>query len=139
MYRKSLTSYDEYPYEMMVYLRNNGPHFNRKLCEYAVSFMEVKNDNGEKTPLKPYSKEDVDRILDAHGIHVKNNILYDATYVANMCKADFLKSSVTDERHLAMYVKDALDDIDAPDGLVFNRWYADMCYMGIPVDWESVL
>lgn len=56
-----------------------------------------------------------------------------------MAKADFLGSSVTDERHLALYIRDVIDDIDAPDGLIFNRWYADMCYMGLPIDWEEML
>jgi hypothetical protein len=36
-----------------------------------------------------------------------------------------------------MYVKDVLGDEDKPDGYVFNRWYADMCFMGIPIDWEE--
>jgi hypothetical protein len=56
-----------------------------------------------------------------------------------MCKADFLGSSIMDERHLALYIKDVIDDIDATDGLIFNRWYADMCYNGIAIDWEEML
>ena len=44
-----------------------------------------------------------------------------------------------DERCLALYVRDVIDDVDAPDGLVFNRWYADMSYMGIAIDWEEML
>jgi hypothetical protein len=56
-----------------------------------------------------------------------------------MCKADFLGSSVPDEHYLALYVKDVIDDVDAPDGLVFNRWYADISYMGIAIDWEEML
>jgi hypothetical protein len=38
---------------------------------------------------------------------------------------DFLGSSIIDEKHLAMYVKDVIDDEDGYDGIVFNRWYAD--------------
>ena len=56
-----------------------------------------------------------------------------------MCKADFLGSSVPNEQYLAKYVKDVIDDVDAPDGLVFNRWYADISYMGIAIDWEEML
>ena len=47
-----------------------------------------------------------------------------------MCKADFMGSSITDEEHLAKYIKDVIDDEDAYDGIVFNRWYADMCKIG---------
>lgn len=56
-----------------------------------------------------------------------------------MCKADFLGSSIVDNAHLSRYVKDVIDDVDAPDGLIFNRWYADMCYKGIAIDWEEML
>ena len=101
--------------------------------------MEKKDSNGHIVPLTPYTKENVDTILKAHNITLKNNQLYDYIYIANMCKADFLGFSVPDERSLALYVRDVIDDVDAPDGLVFNRWYADMSYMGIPIDWEEML
>ena len=71
--------------------------------------------------------------------NIKNNQLYDFVYVGNMCKADFLNSSITDEAHLAKYIRDVIDDEDAYDGIVFNRWYADMCYTGIAIDWEDML
>ena len=65
--------------------------------------------------------------------------MYDAAYVANMCRADFFKSSVPDEQHLAMFVKDYVDDEDQVDGFIFNRWYADMTKKGLPIDWEELL
>jgi hypothetical protein len=42
--------------------------------------------------------------------------MYDSVYVANMCKADFLGSSIVDDVHMALYVKDVIDDPDATDG-----------------------
>lgn len=138
MKRTNLTQFDEYPEDMLAYMRHYGPHFNKKLFEFAVSKMR-KADNGTSKKLTPVPKTDVDNILRAHNVQLENNQLYDAAYVANMCKADFLNSSIIDERHLALYVKDVIDDIDAEDGLVFNRWYADMCYLGIAIDWEEML
>ena len=138
MKRQNFTQYDEYPEAMMVYMRNYGPHFNRKLYEFATSLM-TKIENGSEKKVTPYTKENVEMVLNNSGVKVKNAQLYDAAYVATMCKADFLGSSVPDERHLALYVKDVIDDIDAPDGLVFNRWYADMCYKGMAIDWEEML
>lgn len=44
-----------------------------------------------------------------------------------------------DERHLALYVKDVVDDPDAEDGTVFNRWLADCDTRGEAVDWEGLL
>ena len=99
----------------------------------------TKETNGKETRITPYNKEQVKVILNSNGISLKNDQLYDAVYVANMCKADFLGSSVTDERHLAMYIRDVIDDPDGYDGIVFNRWYADMCYTGVAIDWEEML
>ena len=138
MSRTNFTQYEEYPKAMLIYMRNFGPHFNRKLFEFAVSKM-VKKVNGEERKITPYTKEEVETILSMHGIQLDRNQLYDAAYVANMCKADFLGSSITDENHLAKYVKDVIDDVDADDGIVFNRWYADMSYTGIAIDWEAML
>lgn len=138
MRRESLTQYDEMPREMMMYLRQYGPHFNRKLCEFAVSNM-YKKTNGKEQKIVPYTKEEANNLLMAYGVEVKNAQLYDAAFVASMCKADFLGSSVIDEHHVALYIKDVIDDVDAPDGLVFNRWYADCCYSGIAIDWEEML
>jgi hypothetical protein len=138
MRRNNFTQYDDYPKAMLVYMRNYGPHFNRKLFEFAVSLM-TKEEDGRERRLTPYTKEDVDRLLKMHNITPERNQLYDAAYVANMGKADFLGSSIEDERHLALYIKDVIDDVDAEDGTVFNRWYADMSYAGIAVDWEAML
>lgn len=30
-------------------------------------------------------------------------------------------------------------DPDGYDGIVFNRWYADMCYTGVAIDWEEMI
>jgi hypothetical protein len=112
MRRSNFTQYDDYPKAMLVYMRNYGPHFNRKLFEFAVSLM-TKEEDGRERRLTPYTKEDVDRLLKMHNITPERNQLYDAAYVANMGKADFLGSSIEDERHLALYIKDVIDDVDA--------------------------
>lgn len=138
--RRRLTDFDTYPEAMLLYMRHNGPHFNKKLCDFAVSKMtKWDKSRGEEVPIVPYKKETIENLLKAHGVILKNNQLYDFVYVANMAKADFLGSSIPDERCLALYIRDVIDDIDAPDGLVFNRWYADISYMGIAIDWEEML
>lgn len=60
-------------------------------------------------------------------------------YVANMCKADFLKSSVPNEQYQALYIKDTIDDPDGYDGKEMTRWYADTIGMGIPVMWSDLM
>lgn len=134
--RKSLSDYEDRPEAMSIYLQHYGPHFSKKLCDYAVSLMTTGKDNHK---LQPYTKEEVDTLLHNNNITLEYNILRDYVYVANMCKADFLGSSIMDESHLAKYIKDVIDDVDGYDGLVFNRWYADMCCNGIPIDWDDML
>lgn len=136
MVRESLDNYDVYPEAMINYLRYNGRHFNRKLFEFATSLMKTGKD---KQPLKVITKKELDEMFKVYGVKLDNSVLYDYVYVANMCKADFLGSSVPDEGHLCKYVKDVIDDVDAYDGVVFNRWYADMCRSGVPIDWEDML
>ncbi|MBQ9391960.1 MAG: hypothetical protein IJU02_07195 [Lachnospiraceae bacterium] len=138
MKRVNFTEYDVLPQAMVDYMRHYGPHFNRKLVDFALSHMFV-DDDGREMQLTPYTREDVNKILETRNIKLKNNQLYDAVYVANMCKADFLGSSIPDEQHLAKYIKDVIDDPDGYDGIVFNRWYADMSYTGIAIDWEDML
>ncbi len=138
MTRDNFTRYDEYPEAMLAYLRNYGPHFNRKLFEFAVNNM-TKWVDGKEQKITPFTKENVENMLSNNGITIRNGQLYDCAYVTNMCKADFLGSSIVDERHLALYIKDVIDDIDAIDGLVFNRFCADCCYKGIAIDWEEML
>ena len=138
MERVNFTQYDVYPEAMMIYMRNYGPHFNKKLCDFAVSKMK-RNVNGKMQKIQPMLKDELFDKMNINGFVLENDQLYDSVYVANMCKADFLNSSIIDELHLLKYVKDVIDDPDAVDGLVFNRWYADMCYMGIAIDWEEML
>lgn len=126
-----LDYYDDRPISMRRYLKYYGYHFNKKLCDFAVSKM--------KHGKAPINKTKAEEILAKNGIVLNNNELYDFVYVINMGNNDFLGSSILDERHLALYVKDVIDDEDGYDGIVFNRWYADMVRIGIPIEWDEML
>ena len=129
--RTSLDIYDDRPLSMKRYLKYYGQHFNRKLCNFAVSKM----DHGKS----PIGKEKIDEILQKNSVKLENNELYDYVYVYNMGNNDFMGSSIIDEKHLALYVKDVIDDKDGYDGIVFNRWYADTVTQGIPIEWDDML
>lgn len=102
--------------------------------------MKKKNETTKSIEkIEPWKKEDTDAMLKKHGVTLSNNVGYDYVYVANMCKADFLGSSVPDEPHVAKYVRDVIDDTDGADGMVMREWYAKMVAKGIPVDWEEIL
>ena len=132
--RQSLNAYDYQPEEMVAYLRHNGWHFNKKMCEWAVKQMRK---NGK--PIKMVGKEEVEEMLKKHDIELENNVGWDACYVCNMARADFYASSITDEKALAQFVKDYVDDEDQQDGFIFNRFYADTCFNGVGIPWDEIL
>ncbi|MCM1031564.1 MAG: hypothetical protein NC410_09030 [Oscillibacter sp.] len=139
MKRLPLDIYDDRPREMRVYLRNNGWHFSKKACEFAVSLMKKKNPaTGKLEKITPYTKDEVDELLKKYGIKLENAVDFDYVYVANLGKADFLKSSIPDEEHLAMYIQDVIDDPDAAEGNIMRKWCASMDGAGIPIDWEEI-
>ena len=126
---------EEFPMGLEKYLSMYGWHFSKKLCNFAVSNM--RKDSGEK--IAPITKEALDLLLAKHSIELGNKFGYDYVFVANMCKADYLGSSVPDEAHLAKFVKDYCDDPDGYSELPMTRFYADTIGKGIPIIWEDML
>lgn len=134
-----LDIYDDMPEDMKKYLTNYGWHFNKKACNFAVSLMKKYNKVVKKEEkINAYTKEDVDRLLELYHVELENNILYDYVFVANMCKADYLGSSVPNEEYLTRYIKDTIDDVDASNETTFRRWVATMVGNGNPIDWEDI-
>ena len=130
-----LDDYEARPYGMDEYLANYGFNFSKKMCEFAVSRMRDRNGN----KIQARTKEEVDAILKNHGITLEHNKGYNAVYVMHMALSDFVGSSIADEAHLAMYVKDVIDDKDQYDGMVFTRFYADCMGSGEPIFWDLMI
>lgn len=127
--------YDLLPSGMEAYLSLYGWHFSKRLCEWAVS--KMKDRNGNKIKMK--TKEEVDAILKANSIELENDPGYDSVFVMHMGLSDYLGSSITDEMHLARYVKDVLDDKDGYEGIALTRFLADCSAKGVPIIWEDVI
>lgn len=125
---------------MKAYLRNYGYSFSKAACEFAVDLMRKENPATKKEEkIEPWTKEQVEEMLKKHSVTLENNVGYNHVYVANMLKADKYKSSIPDEQHLAMAVKDIIDDVDASPRLVFKQWVTHMDDSGIPIEWESLM
>ncbi len=115
------------------YQRLFGPHFTKELCDFAVSLM-----SDDKGPITPITKQQLDEKLKGQNIKLEYDKLYDAVYVANMCKADYFGDAVpANDYNLCMYVKKTIDDPDGYDGQPFNRWLSDITGMHIPIDWSE--
>ena len=124
--REDFTEYDIKPEGFINYLRYYGPHFNKKLCEFACKQMQKME----------YSKEKLDVLLQSHNIEIQNAKLHDAVYVANWCRNVFHGSSIADEKQFVLFIKDIFDK---EPNFIFNRWYADMAKQGIPIEWEDMI
>lgn len=124
--KEDFTQYDIKPEGFINYLRYYGQHFNRKLCEFACN--QLNN--------KEYSKDKLEELLQSHNIELNNSKLYDFVYIANWCKNILYGSSIEDEKHFVLFIKDIFDK---ESDLIFNRWYADMAKQGIPIEWDDMI
>lgn len=119
------------------YTGRHGRHFNDKLLSYATGQMRKRDaDTGKERRIVPFSRSEVDAMLARNGVKLDKSKGLDYVYVANMAKADFWKSSIEDEKHLALYVKDVIDDCDADEETVFDRWLAGA---GDDVPWDELV
>lgn len=138
MKRTALDIYDDMPKAMKKYISNYGWHFNKEAFNFATRLMTKRDAGGKQVPINIYTKEDVEKRLHGFSVKLENNTLYDAAFVWCMGVADYLGSSIPDEQHLAKYVKDTIDDVDASSETTFRRWIATMVGNGEPIPWEDL-
>ena len=117
------------------YIDQFGHHVNRKLYEWAVSMMRDRNRNG----MKPLTKEQVTEWLKTQGVTLNNDKGYDAAYVHAMAKMDYFGSSIKDNVHLALFVKDYIDDIDGYGTKAFDHFVMDCRAKDEPIFWDEML
>lgn len=123
-----MTAFEEYADQY-------GCHFNKKLYEWAVSMMRDRNGS----QIQPMQKEQVTEFLRVNGITLKNDKGYDAAYVHAMAKADYWGSSISDEAHLALFVKDFLDDPDGTKTKAFDHFIVDCRAKGEPIFFDEMM
>ena len=134
-----LDARDKFPSGMDEYLSHYGWHLSNAMCDWACSRMYRTDNAGKRNYITPWSKEEVDSLLKKYNITLNNKIGYDYVFAANMCKADYMGSSITDEQRVALFIKDYVDDKDGYLELPFTRFYADCIGSGHPIDWGDML
>lgn len=139
MRRDRLDIRDQMPSGMEEYLAQNGWHFNKKLCEWAVSRMWKLSQDGKKERIQMTPKDEIQTLFKNYNITVDNCVGYDVSYVYHMAKSDYFGKSITNDRNLLQFVKDYIDDPDGYDGLPMTRFYADCIGSGTPIMWEDML
>lgn len=139
MNSRSFEVYDRIPEDMQTYLSNYGFNFSKKMCEWAVSMMKKKDASGKTEKIQPISKEVIEELLKKYNITLECDNGYNSVYVANMAKADYWGSSLTDEQHLVLFIKDYIDDPDGSEEKAFRHFLSDCMGMGIVINWIDML
>lgn len=123
-----MTSFEEY-------IDQFGPHFNKRLYEWAVSMMTSRV--GGK--VQPRTKEQVAEFLKNNNVKLERGKGYDAAYVHAMAAADYLGSSIADDAHLAKFVKDFIDDPDGTSSKAFDHFVVDCRAKGEHIFWDEMM
>lgn len=131
-----LDYYEILPAGLEAYLSSHGRHFSKPMLEWAVSMMRNRKNERQEVP----KKEWLDNVLNSFNVKLERNEgYYDAIYVWCMAKSDYLGSSIKDDQHLALYVKDYIDDIDGNPTRAFDEFMANCIAKGIDVPWGDMI
>lgn len=122
-----------------MYMDENHGLFSKRLAEWAISNMEVKDpQTKEMKQLKARSVDDVMNVLKENKVDIQDEFAYTAWYLFNMAVADYPKTCKTDEQR-ATFVEETLCDPDGAPENVLNCFVAKMCQAGVPIFWEKYL
>lgn len=110
------------------------------MAEDAVKHMYKKNAiSGKDEKIESITKEKLEEMFKKNNVVIENDVMYDGVYLYGMIMADFWGKSIKTEQDAVTHIKCMLDDVDKPDGYIFNRYYADMCFSGEPIDWAAMM
>lgn len=122
-----------------IYQDKNHGLFSRKLAEWAIDNMEVKDSSTKEVKkLKEHSIEEMDSVLKQYKVELPEEFVYTAWYLYNMTFADYPKTIKTDEQR-AMYIDETICDVDGSPENVLNCFVAKMCQAEQPIFWENYL
>ena len=122
-----------------MYEDENHGLFSRKLAEWAVGNMRVKDEQTKQMrPLQAVGSAQMQDALRMNGVELPESFLYTAWYLYNMTYADYQKTITTD-RQRATFVEETLCDPDCCPEAVLECFVAKMRLMRVPIYWELYL
>lgn len=116
------------------YKEKNGMHFSDKLANWASAKMV--NIDGKT---HNWTVDDVKAASTSLGYSLKNGYTWgDVAYMANMIYADYIQvlKAETDAVKMANII---MADPDGYEGMVFNRYTADIMAKNVDVPWEELM
>lgn len=117
------------------YKNKNGMHFSDELAEWASKNM--KNANGVK---HTWSVEDVKNAFASLGYALPKGYTWgDATYLANFLYSDLAARMKTETEAVSMAFTIMTSDADGYEGMIFNRYTADIMSKNEQVPWAKLM
>lgn len=120
------------------YMDANQGHFSKALAQWAISRMRTKDANNRLVRINSVPLEEVESTLRDHGVNVKEESIYDAWYLYNMCIADY-RRSLPERKNIAMYIDETINDPDCDPKAVLACFRAKMDVMHVPIHWERYM
>lgn len=117
------------------YVEKHGHHFTDALADHAVSLMQNRDGSSHR-----WSATQVrDTIRDA-GLYPSGRPGItdgDLAFAANMAYADFYPSPLASETDCLRYAVALAEDPDGYEGMIFDRWLADVRGRELRIDWDA--
>lgn len=120
------------------YMDTNQGHFSKALAQWAISRMRMRDAGGSLVRINSVPFEEVESTLRDQGIDIKEESVYDAWYLYNMCLADY-RRSLPERKDIAMYIDETINDPDCDPTAVLACFRAKMDTMRVPIHWERFL
>lgn len=116
------------------YIKANGHHFTEALSEFASA--QLINSDGTQ---HNWSVSQVKKSIIGLGLFIPDNVTDgDLAYAANMYYSDFYPDPLSEAECLRAAYKIA-NDPDGYEGMIFNRWLADVKRKNINIDWTKFI
>lgn len=120
-----------------IYMDKNFGLFSRRLAEWAISNMEMKEGSSMKR-IKEKPLRDFEDLLKEYKVELQEEFVYTGWYLYNMAIADYPKTLKTDEQRI-MFVEETINDPDGDPSNVLACFVAKMSNAEIPIYWEKYL
>lgn len=121
------------------YMDQNQGRFSKALAEWAISGMKKKDDETDQLKtITRHSIEELEELMRQMGMRIKEEDIYSAWYLYNMCFADY-KRALPNKQAIAYFVYETLYDPDGSPEAVLACFRAKMDVKNIPIHWERML
>ena len=120
------------------YMDANQGHFSKALAHWAISRMRTKGDGRKLIRINAVPLDEVENTLREHDVNIKEESIYDAWYLYNMCLADYRKA-LPEKEDIVNFIDETINDPDCDPTAVLACWRAKMDTMRVPIHWERYM